>query len=200
MDVLNVSYRAANPGDALEITPLIRLAAGEMMDFLLRPLHQQLTVEEILARMIQSETSVLSYQNIEVAYSHGRIIGMANSYPANLDIITEEMKGLFENDSLAIIQAFNNAKINGSWFLNILAVKSPYQQQGIGTSLLWRTKEKAWESGYSTLSLVTQSDNLTAIRLYQKNGFREFQNIVIPPHPQISDRLSYILMSCDLTI
>ncbi|MDF2211061.1 GNAT family N-acetyltransferase [Arthrospira platensis NCB002] len=101
---------------------------------------------------------------------------------------------------MAIIQAFNNAKVEGSWFLNILAVKSPYQQQGIGTSLLWRTKQKAWESGYSTLSLVTQSDNLTAIRLYQKNGFREVQNLVIPPHPQISDRLSYILMSCDLTI
>ncbi|BAI88892.1 GNAT family N-acetyltransferase [Arthrospira platensis] len=200
MDVFNVSYRAAHPRDVLEIAPLIRLAAGEMMDFLLQPLHQQLTVEQILARMIQSETSVLSSQNIEVAYSHGRIIGMANSYPANLDIITEEMQGLFQPESLAIIQAFNNAKVEGSWFLNILAVKSPYQQQGIGTSLLWRTKQKAWESGYSTLSLVTQSDNLTAIRLYQKNGFREVQNLVIPPHPQISDRLSYILMSCDLTI
>ncbi|TVU53286.1 MAG: GNAT family N-acetyltransferase [Arthrospira sp. PLM2.Bin9] len=200
MDVLNVSYRAAHPRDALEIAQLTRLAAGEMMDFLLQPLHQQLTVDEILARMIQSETSVLSYQNIEVAYSHGRIIGMANSYPANLDIITEEMQGLFQPESLAIIQAFNNAKIDGSWFLNILAVKSPYQQQGIGTSLLWRTKQKAWESGYSTLSLVTQSDNLTAIRLYQKNGFREVQNLVIPPYPQVSDRLSYILMSCDLTI
>ncbi|EDZ94209.1 MAG: GNAT family N-acetyltransferase [Limnospira sp. PMC 1291.21] len=200
MDVLNVSYRAANPRDVLEIAPLIRLAAGEMMDFLLQPLHQQLTVEQILARMIQSETSVLSYQNIEVAYSHGRIIGMANSYPANADIITEEMKQLFKPDRLAIIEAFDNAKVEGSWFLNILAVKSPYQRQGIGTSLIWRTKQKAWESGFSTLSLVTQSDNLTAIRLYQKNGFREVKTLVIPPHPEISDRLSYILMSCDLTI
>ncbi|CDM95336.1 MULTISPECIES: GNAT family N-acetyltransferase [Limnospira] len=200
MDVFNVSYRAANPRDVLEIAPLIRLAAGEMMDFLLQPLHQQLTVEQILARMIQSETSVLSYQNIEVAYSHGRIIGMANSYPANADIITEEMKQLFKPDRLAIIEAFDNAKVEGSWFLNILAVKSPYQRQGIGTSLIWRTKQKAWESGFSTLSLVTQSDNLTAIRLYQKNGFREVKTLVIPPHPEISDRLSYILMSCDLTI
>lgn len=200
MDLLNVTYRDADPTDALEIAQLIRFASGEIIDFLFQPLPKKITVDQIIASMVGLENNILSYRNVEVAYGNGDVIGVANSYPAIEDKITEEMRQLFPPDRLAILQIFYQAKVEDSWFLNALAVKSQYQHQGIGTSLLWRTKQKAWESGFSTLSLVTQSDNLGAIRLYQKNGFREVEKIVIPPHLGVDDRLSFISMSCSVSI
>lgn len=200
MDIPTFIYRASDPSDAPEIARLLRMASGGIVDFLFPASDTELTVEGSLATFLRSETGILSYRNVEVACWNDQIVGMVHSYAAAQHRMTEEMKGTLPKNRLEVLKAFYKTPIKNSWFLNALAVKSPYRKQGIGTSLLWRTKQKAWESGCTLLSTIAWSDNRAALRLYQKNGFREVKQIPVLQHPELSHCGSCVLMSCRILI
>jgi len=200
MDIPNVTYRVAEPSDAPEIAPLIGMASGGLIDFLFRSINSEFTVEESVALLVRSETGLLSYRNIEVACWNDRVVGMAHAYAGIHHRMTEEVKRTLPQNRLKVLKGFYQNPVPNSWFLNALGVRSEYRQQGIGTSLLWRTKQKAWQSGFATLTLIAWSDNRTALRLYHKNGFREVAQIPIPQHPEFSHSGSCVLMSCQISI
>lgn len=54
----------------------------------------------------------------------------------------------------------------------IITMNSLREGMGVGTALIEKVKTKAINSGCRRLWLVTTNDNLTAIRYYQKRGFR----------------------------
>jgi ribosomal protein S18 acetylase RimI-like enzyme len=56
--------------------------------------------------------------------------------------------------------------------LAVLAVASSHRGQGHGAALVEAAAESAASSGASELWLVTTNDNLDALRLYQRHGFR----------------------------
>lgn len=47
------------------------------------------------------------------------------------------------------------------------------KEKGIGKMLLQQAKEYAKNNGANSLSLSTAVDNLTAQRLYEKNGYKK---------------------------
>ncbi len=54
----------------------------------------------------------------------------------------------------------------------ILSLNSLISKQGIGTKLLERVIEIAKNNNCGKISLTTTNDNISAIRFYQKRGFR----------------------------
>ncbi|MGC9527335.1 MAG: GNAT family N-acetyltransferase [Limnospira sp.] len=200
MDIPNVTYRVAEPGDAQEIARLLGMTSGGLIDFLFRSPNSESTLGESIAPLVRSETGLLSYRNIEVACWSDRAIGMAHGYASVHHHITEEMKQILSKNHLQVLEAFDQNPMKNSWFLNAFGVRAEYRKQGIGTSLLWRTKQKAWQSGFTTLSAIAGSDNRTALRLYHQNGFREVAQIPIPQHPEFYPGRSCVLMSCQIVI
>ncbi len=59
------------------------------------------------------------------------------------------------------------------WILNDLYVQKRARKKGIGKMLLQQAKEYAKNNGANSLSLSTAVDNLTAQRLYEKNGYKK---------------------------
>jgi ribosomal protein S18 acetylase RimI-like enzyme len=53
-----------------------------------------------------------------------------------------------------------------------MAVARSHQGHGLGARLVEAVVEEAVSAGCSTLFLVTTNDNLDALRLYQRHGFR----------------------------
>ncbi|MEB3882916.1 GNAT family N-acetyltransferase [Lyngbya sp. CCY1209] len=157
-------------------------------------------MEESVASLVRAETGLLSYRNIEVACWRDRVVGVAHAYAGIHHRITEEMKRTLPENRLQVLEGFDRNLVQNSWFLNALGVRSEYRNQGIGTSLLWRTKQKAWQSGFATLSLIAGSDNRTALHFYHKNGCREVAQFSIPQHPEFSRSGSCVLMSCQISI
>ncbi len=56
--------------------------------------------------------------------------------------------------------------------LAVIAVTSPYRRRGIGSALLEAVASAAGDHGADELWLVTTNDNLDALRMYQRRGFR----------------------------
>jgi len=52
-----------------------------------------------------------------------------------------------------------------------IAILPGYRERGLGTQLLQRAIEAAWDSGFTRLELSVRADNQRAIALYQRFGF-----------------------------
>lgn len=62
-------------------------------------------------------------------------------------------------------------------FINLFGVHKNYRRKGIGTKLLSSAESWAREHRYSTLYVPTQKNNEIAISVYEKFGFKYFQEI-----------------------
>ncbi|MCM3109580.1 GNAT family N-acetyltransferase [Lederbergia lenta] len=66
---------------------------------------------------------------------------------------------------------FSSISMKRAWILNDLYVDTQARKQGVGELLLQKAKDYATETGAKSISLSTALDNLSAQRLYEKNGF-----------------------------
>lgn len=68
---------------------------------------------------------------------------------------------------------FSSISMKRAWILNDLYVDKKARKQGIGEMLLTKAKEYAIATGAKSLSISTASDNDSAQRLYEKNGYKK---------------------------
>ncbi|MEK4651963.1 MULTISPECIES: GNAT family N-acetyltransferase [Niallia] len=68
---------------------------------------------------------------------------------------------------------YSSLSMKKIWILNDLYVQKRARKKGIGKMLLQQAKEYAKNNGANSLSLSTAVDNLTAQRLYEKNGYKK---------------------------
>ncbi|REB07284.1 GNAT family N-acetyltransferase [Sporosarcina sp. BI001-red] len=66
---------------------------------------------------------------------------------------------------------FSSISMKTAWILNDLYIDSDARKQGIGEMLLHKAKDFAIETSAKSISLSTALDNLSAQRLYEKNGY-----------------------------
>ena len=62
-------------------------------------------------------------------------------------------------------------KPKGSYHISILAVFDKYRRKGIGSKLISHVEELAKKEGCTSLYLEVQSNNIPAIKIYEKHGF-----------------------------
>lgn len=67
---------------------------------------------------------------------------------------------------------FSSISMKRAWILNDLYVAAEARKQGVGEKLLQKAKDYALATGANSISLSTAPDNLSAQRLYEKNGYR----------------------------
>lgn len=69
--------------------------------------------------------------------------------------------------------AFSSISMKRAWILNDLYVDTKARKQGVGEMLLEKAKKYAMATGAKSLSLSTATDNYSAQRLYEKNGYKK---------------------------
>lgn len=67
---------------------------------------------------------------------------------------------------------FSSISMKTAWILNDLYVDAAARNQGIGEMLLKKAKDYAVKTGAKSICLSTALDNVSAQRLYEKNGFK----------------------------
>lgn len=63
--------------------------------------------------------------------------------------------------------------------IELLALSSKFQKQGIGKKLLEFTENFAYENACDTIEVVTQANNLEAVKFYTRNGYHIIQSYKI---------------------
>lgn len=178
---MTLSIRPANPGDAEFASSLIHLSMGELADYLFGGVH--LSVEEILSGLFLLEKNRFSWKVMEIAEWNGKPVGILVSYPG-WEFSDRELAigvGLFKVsgfwDAMRLsVRALSIASgvetLRNEYYLAHMAVSPDFQGRGIGTGLLAHAEIKAQQIGLYKCSLIVDTENLSALRLYQRSGYQ----------------------------
>lgn len=131
----------------------------------------------VLSVLLKEEGNVFSMQNYYVVEEEGKIVGLAALYKNNPQWNEQKIKNAFYHKNIPIPESFQSASSYFKETFNYprvgvntcnVVVHEDYRMRGIGDYLV---KNLIRISGRSPLELNVLSENETAIRLYQKNGF-----------------------------
>ena len=150
----------------------------------------QSIIEVGLSRAMREDAD-FSYRNAHMLEQDGEIAGMVLGYgqpesfgPVDSSEVHEVFRPLVELE----------AEAPGSWYLNIVAMFPEYRGRGLGTGLLDHADALAKATGAGLLSLIVDSDNHGARRLYNRTGYRERARRAYVSFPGSSRQGDWLLM------
>jgi len=115
-----------------------------------------------------------SYENCLVAEMGGEVCGMAHSYVmgASEDKVDDP-----------VLRPYSELEDPGSLYISGIALFPSRRKLGTGSALLDATHRRARAVGLSKVSLICMDQNEGAMRLYERNHYRETARRTIVPHP-----------------
>ncbi len=195
---MEIIYRDAKIEDVSSIAGLVDLAAGGFIDLLYQDVIPGKRPVEIIEDKLASAEPPLTWKNAIVAEIRGQVAGLSLSYPSEQYRITPEMERLIPKDRLELVRENYTVRVENSWFLDYLAVLPKYHGNGIGGTLIEKTKKRAIAKGYDILSLSAFSDNSKALELYFRHGFEPFCIVGLSLHELSPHEGGCLLMKCSL--
>ncbi|WP_192357566.1 GNAT family N-acetyltransferase [Mesorhizobium mediterraneum] len=184
--------RVASPGDSSELVVLIDIASRGLLTWLwtqIAPVGQ--SPLEIGRERIRTRMDLPTYfANWEVATKAGEIAGGLAGYriavpydPGDISDLPPLYEPLLELESIAA----------GTWHLMTLAVYPEFRKQGIGSMLLKRAEALSVSSGCSIISIMANSANEGACRLYLNSGYTLNERRPCIPFPNSEDHWEWFL-------
>ena len=163
--------RPATKRDALHMAALADIAGHGMPSWVWSQAGEkgQSVIEVGRARAMRDEGG-FSYRNAHMLEVDGEVAGMVLGYRQPETMETGDTSGIHE-----VFRALTEleAEAPGSWYLNILGVFPEYRGRGFGTQLLKLAHTLAQTAGAAQMSLIVESENEGAWRLYERSGYRE---------------------------
>jgi len=188
-------YREPRLDESLDVARLISVAGGGLYEFLFDDLVPFLSAIEFLAAGVASDSEPVSRRNCHVAVDarDGRIVGLANAFPAGL--LRQDTYPLLPRRLEEHIRPMLTLQDWDSMFLNALAVDGESRHLGIGGRLLDWALARARELGLPRLSLHVWADNLAARAFYKARGFVDVGIADVASHPRLAHSGGSVLMS-----
>jgi ribosomal protein S18 acetylase RimI-like enzyme len=184
--------RPATKRDALHMAALADIAGHGVPAWVWSQASEegQSIIEVGRARAIRDNAD-FSWRNAHMLEHDGEIAGMLLGYrqPDRMDL----------GDTSTIHEVFRplaelEAAAPGSWYVNIFGMFPEYRGRGLGTRLLQRAEELADATGARRMSLIVDSGNGAARRLYERTGYREATRRTMVPLPGSTASGDWVLM------
>jgi ribosomal protein S18 acetylase RimI-like enzyme len=192
---MGVTFRAATREDSRRIAELFSISSDGVVDYVwstLAPEYPGLEPIEIGALRYAREDNNFSYTNCVVAEREGEVIGQLCAYP--IEATTEEPDGPVD----PVLEPYDRLEIPGTLYISSLSVLDEFRGMGLGTKMLSIARDQARERGLDALSLIVFEQNTGALRLYQREGFREVDRVPVVPHPLIYHTGDALLMTTEV--
>ncbi len=192
---MGVTFRAAIREDSPRIAELFSISSDGVVDYvwsILAPEYPGLEPIEIGALRYAREDNNFSYTNCVVAEREGEVIGQLCAYPVEAN--AEEPDGPID----PVLEPYVRLEIPGTLYISSLAVLDEFRGRGLGTKMLSIARDQARERGLDALSLIVFEQNTGALRLYQREGFREVDRAPVVPHRLIHHTGDALLMTTEL--
>ncbi len=166
----NWKFRAAEKADASDLAVLIDISSRGLLSWLWREMApaDQSPMEFGRERIRVRDDLPAYYSNWQIATLEGAVVGAMAGYtvplpydPGDISDLPSLYQPLLEVEALAA----------GTWHLMSLAVYADYRGTGVGTQLLMRAEDHAQSCGCSTISIIANSANSGACRLYKRAGY-----------------------------
>ena len=136
---------------------------------------------EVGAREIEMETGQYSHNNMRVIDVDGNIAAVGMCY----EIKEYSQEDLDKTPKLFHIFKELTNKAVGSFYLDSLAANPDFIGKGFGRMMLEDSIDQARIKGYDAIYLIAFDENTTAVRIYEKNGFKPVFDLPTPDHPEM---------------
>jgi ribosomal protein S18 acetylase RimI-like enzyme len=163
------TLRPATKADTAALAVLVDIAGEGLPAHLWSTLRApgQSTLEIGRERAAREEGG-FSYRNAVMAEIDGEIAACLIGYRLDDPYDLGDVDALPE---LARPLVKLEARVAGSWYVNVLATFPEFRGRGLGRQLLRLAETKARESGASALSVIVAGENERAARLYASCGY-----------------------------
>jgi ribosomal protein S18 acetylase RimI-like enzyme len=165
------AIRTASKADASEMVALIDCAGYGMPMWVWQGMKtDEASALEVGRKRAMRDEGSFSYRNAHILEDMGQVMGMLIGYPigepydtGDLEKTPEAFRPMVELE----------AQVPGSWYVNVVAVHAEYRGKGLGSRLLGHAEYLARQTRNGTMSIIFESRNLNAYRLYERLGYRE---------------------------
>jgi GNAT superfamily N-acetyltransferase len=186
------SFRPATKADAAALAVLVDIAGEGLACHMWRGLAApgQSAIEIGRERARRGEGG-FSYRNATIVEIDGEIAACLVDYrldepydTGGFDAMPELVQPLIKLE----------AKVPGSWYVNVLATFPEFRGKGIGAALLAIAEGRAREAGAPALSVIVASWNDAAARLYARAGYAALAREPVVPFPGSPPEGDWVLM------
>ena len=194
---INLKFRSATIDDADHLVALLDAASRRLVSWYWSTMSEPgQSYFEVGRNRIRTKMERTTYfAKWWIAELEGRIAGAWNGYSIAKPYDPGDISGL-PDVYTPIIEL--EAVAEGTWYLQVASVYPEFRGKGIGTSILSKAEAIAHGSGANRMSLMVESANRDAHRLYRRFGFTDWDSRPFIPFPGSSDKGDWILMGKDV--
>lgn len=199
------TFRAATVRDCAMLARLMQIASDGVCDYIWSLQQAEFpgrSLLEIGAKRYAEGEGNFSYRNSTMAFTiddqhQEQVQGMMMAFaipPAERSPTTSEPQPDELAPGMEVLQPYSLEQPN-SWYICALAVFPQYRGQGIGSRFLDLAADQARDRDLPSLSLLCFEQNVGALRLYKRRGFRILDRAAVVPHPLIHHTGDVLLMT-----
>jgi ribosomal protein S18 acetylase RimI-like enzyme len=124
----------------------------------------------------------LSYKNTYTYDIEDELAGLIIAYDSNkVSQLDSPILKHLESKNI-FLEAFDKECFEDEFYIDTLSVFEKFQGRGIAKELLAFIYDKAKELGFKKISLIVDIDNLKALNLYEKMGFKKNTILEVSKH------------------
>jgi ribosomal protein S18 acetylase RimI-like enzyme len=172
-----MTIRRALPADAPDIARLVLVSAEHFL-----PAVFGLPFSDRLPRLTAGRGTLFSHAHALMAEVDGMVGGMLLGYSGREKAAEDPATGLAllrvlgwgmirRLPRLLRVQGMVGILSRDEWYVSNVAVYPAFRGAGIGAALMARADEEAARSGAASVALDVETDNASAIGLYERLGF-----------------------------
>lgn len=183
--------------DAKALAYLINLAGEGLPEYLWKGMIEgNESPIDVGARRAARDEGAFSYTNARICVEDDALLGMIISYrlPDPYEIVD-----INEYPDLIRPLVKLEAEVAGSWYINAIATYEQYRGKGVARTLIADTETGTRSAGCDLMSLIVDSENAEAIRLYERLDFKAVKTLPIIPYQGRQHGGEWVLMIKHLT-
>ncbi len=193
---MTTELRRATVDDIPHLARFAIEAYGGYFEVLYDGLAPDQSTESLIQSSYLQPNTTPFYENHWVAMHDGRVAGGMHAFPME-DIEGFSLDPLVpEERYMAIDEDLNDIQAPGTYYIHVLTIYPEFQRKGIASTLLSLALKQTAEKGFAECSLFVFAENVGAIALYEKHGFKEAARTPVTEHPLLYYTGDMLLMTC----
>lgn len=191
-----LSLAQAEPDDAELVARIVRQTSAGVVDFLLAGLCPEVPAEALLASAVMEPGTPISHENVLLVRQGRAPVGLLLAYPAADHALPDIVAKAVPQARLELLSGLLTEAAPATLYVNTLWVAPALRGAGLADDLVacaWLTAENR---GLAGLSLHVWSENVRAVRFYQRHGFTVLRHFPVPPRRELAYAGGYALMTC----
>ncbi len=197
LGVETMTVRQAAIGDARHLARFAIMAHGGINEALYDGLVPDQSIEGVLEPSYSQSGVTAFYENHWIDEQDGRVAGGMHAFSFD-NWENDPPDPRIPEERYRILQPFINLPAHGTYYVNALSTYPEFCRRGIASSLLSLACEQAKEKAFTEISLYVFSENVGALVLYEKFGFKVVGREPVVEHPLIIYTGEVFLMAATL--